>query len=158
MEFGIEKCAILLMKGGKRETAEGIELLKSVKNKNSWREGKWQVLGNIESRHHQASQVEGKNTKWISQKHEKTSRNQILLQKSHQRDNHLGNLSSKILRTILKVDKWGTQINGSKNKALHSRDNDDRLYVSRKEGGRGFTSIEEQEHKNRELQYGEKKA
>ena len=28
-------------------------------------------------------------------------------------------------------------------KALHSRDNVDRLYVSRKEGGRGLTSIED---------------
>ena len=27
IEFGIEKCAILIMKSGKRETAEGIELL-----------------------------------------------------------------------------------------------------------------------------------
>ena len=26
MEFGIEKCANLIMKGGKRETTEGIEL------------------------------------------------------------------------------------------------------------------------------------
>ena len=28
-------------------------------------------------------------------------------------------------------------------KALHSRDDGDRLYVSRKEGGRGLTSIED---------------
>ena len=27
MEFSIEKCAILIMKSGKRELAEGIELL-----------------------------------------------------------------------------------------------------------------------------------
>ena len=33
MEFGIEKCSMLKMKNGKRETMEGIELLNQESNK-----------------------------------------------------------------------------------------------------------------------------
>ena len=40
------------MKSGKRETMEGIELPNKESN---WRKGKFQVLGNIGSRHNQSS-------------------------------------------------------------------------------------------------------
>ena len=47
MEFGI---TIFIMKSRKRETADGIK-----KHHYAWREGKLQVIGIIESRHHQTS-------------------------------------------------------------------------------------------------------
>ena len=39
MEFGIEKCAMFMMKSRKRETTEGIELQKIGKHQDIWREG-----------------------------------------------------------------------------------------------------------------------
>ena len=44
MEFGIEKCASLLMNNWKKETTEGIEL-KFGKNQKSWREEKTKSKG-----------------------------------------------------------------------------------------------------------------
>ena len=113
------KCTMLIMKSGKKQTA---------------------VLGNIGSWHHQTSRDEGKiNKKRVSQTNEKDSQNQALLQKSHQRDKHLGSPPCKILGTIPKMDKGRTQTNGPKDKkvddyALLLRDNIDWLYVSRKGG------------------------
>ena len=49
---------------------------------------------------------------------EKTSRNQALQQKSHQRGKHLGSPPCKILVTILKMDERGTQTNGPENKKI----------------------------------------
>ena len=46
---------------------------------------------------------------------------------------------------MLQIDKEGTQTNGLKDRKIdnyHRRDDIDRLYVSRKEGGRGLSSIE----------------
>ena len=40
------------------------------------------------------------------------------------------------------MDRW-TKMFMTMNKILHQRDEIDRLYVSRKEGGRGLTSIED---------------
>ena len=55
----------------------------------------------------------------------------------------MGSPPYKVLGTILKMDKRGTQTNGPDDKKIndgaqsHPRDDIDRLYVSRKEGGRG---------------------
>ena len=51
MEFGIEKCAMLIMKSGKRQMTEGLELPNQEKNQNAWREGILNILGNIRSEH-----------------------------------------------------------------------------------------------------------
>ena len=57
MEFGIEICALLIMKSGKRESrTEKICQIK--KASNAWKGGKLQVLGNIESAHHQTDRKE----------------------------------------------------------------------------------------------------
>ena len=80
-EFGIEKCAMLIIKNGKREATEGM----SKKNQIAWRKRKLQILGNIGNRYHQTSRDERKNLKKEAQKNKKTSGNQTLLQKFHQR-------------------------------------------------------------------------
>ena len=64
-----------------------------------------QVHGNIGSGHHQTSGDE-------------TSGKQSQQQKSHQKDKHQGSTSYKILWTILKMDKGGTQRNGPKDKEI----------------------------------------
>ena len=58
-------------------------------NQNAWRKGKLQVLRNIGSGHHQTSRDERKNQKRVPQMNVKTSGNQALWQKFHQRDKHL---------------------------------------------------------------------
>ena len=52
IEIGREKGIKLIMRSGKRQMAEGIEL-SNQENHNPWRKGKLQVLGNNGSRHHQ---------------------------------------------------------------------------------------------------------
>ena len=84
--------------------------------------------------------------KKIPQQNEKTSWNQDLLQKSHQRNKHYGSPPCKVLRTILKMDEKWTQKNGRQDKKIDlqgftPRDDIDRIYTSRKKGGRGPTSI-----------------
>ena len=51
-----------------------------------------------------------------------------------------------MLGTVLRMDMSGNQSNRPKDKKfdyVHSKDNMDIFYVSRKEGGRGFASIED---------------
>ena len=47
MEFGIEKCAMLVMKSGKRHVTGGMELLNQENNQNARRKGKLQILGHL---------------------------------------------------------------------------------------------------------------
>ena len=49
--------------------------------------------------------------KRVPQKNDNSSRNQAVLQKSHQKDKHLGIPFNKIFWSILKMDKVGTQAN-----------------------------------------------
>ena len=87
--IGME-CSEMIMKMGKRKMTEERE----VPNAESiWINRKWQIL---ESEHHH------------------TIRNEKKV-----RDNHLWSPPSKILWTILKVDREGTQTNGPKNKKMN---------------------------------------
>ena len=53
MKFSREKCAMLVMRSGKGQLTEGIELTNGEKNQNSWKKGSSQIVGNIGSGHHQ---------------------------------------------------------------------------------------------------------
>ena len=49
MEFGMEKCVMLVMKSGKRHVTEGIDLPNQEnirKHQNAWRKGNLQIFGN----------------------------------------------------------------------------------------------------------------
>ena len=87
MEFGIEKCAMLIIKSGKRQMMEGIEVSNQERIKTLGEKEILHVLETIGSGHHQTNGDERKNEKRVSQTNEKTSRNQALQQESHQRDN-----------------------------------------------------------------------
>ena len=60
MEFGIEKCAMPIMKSGKQQMTEGIELQNKEKNQNARKKGNLQILENTGSEHHQISRDERK--------------------------------------------------------------------------------------------------
>ena len=104
MEFSIEKCTIIIMRSGKRQMTEGIEQSRQEKNQNTQRKGNLQFLGNIGRGHHPASGDERKDSKRVPQENEKTTQNQTVLQKPHQRDKHLGCPPCKILGTIFNVE------------------------------------------------------
>ena len=67
MEFGIEKCAVLVMKSGKRQLIDGMELPNKDKIKNARRKRNLQILGHLGGWHHQTSGNERKNSERISQ-------------------------------------------------------------------------------------------
>ena len=96
MEFSTEKCTTLIMKSGKRETTEEIEL----SNQESIR-GKLQVPRNSGSGHYQI-EIEEKNQKRAHQKDKKTPWKQAQHQKSHQSNKHLSSPPCNILWPILK--------------------------------------------------------
>ena len=58
MEFGIDKCAMFIMKIGEREIREERELLKSRKKQNDMRKGKLLVFWMIGNRNHQTNRDE----------------------------------------------------------------------------------------------------
>ena len=107
-------------------------------------DGKQQILRNIGRGHHQTSRDEN-NKKIVPQKNEKTLWNEVLQQKYHQRNKHVGRRPCKIFWIILKIDKEGTQTNepndqeiGDYAKILLLRDDIDYNYQE----GRWFASIE----------------
>ena len=63
MEFGIEKCAMLVMKCGKRHMTDGMEL----PNNDKIRKWNLQILGYLGGWHHQTSGNEKQDSKRISQ-------------------------------------------------------------------------------------------
>ena len=74
MEFGIEKYAMLVMKSVKRYMMEVMELQNQEKNSNARWKGKLQLLGDIESWHHQTSGDERKKKcKKVSQENQKNT-------------------------------------------------------------------------------------
>ena len=131
-------------KWGKRNNREK-RTAKLGKNQNSQRKRKLQILGNIGSRHYQTSRDERKSKNRVPQKNKKTSWNQALQQKSHQRNKHLGSSPCKIQWTIFKIVKEGTQTNRPKKIDVDTQgltpERSYRLYISRK-GRRRLTSIE----------------
>ena len=65
MEFGIEKCAIIVMKRGKRHITDGMDVPNQ--DKSSRRKRNLQILGHFEGWHHQTNGKERQNSKRISQ-------------------------------------------------------------------------------------------
>ena len=120
MEFGIENCTMLIMRSGKYQMTEGIELPNS-ENQNARRKGKLQILGNIGSGYCQTKQDERKNWKIVSLENEK----KLLRTKLYSR-NFIKGINTKavpnpckILGTILKVDEGRALTNGPENKKTH---------------------------------------
>ena len=117
---------------------------KSRQNNKARRKRNLPIIGNIGSGYHLTSRDKKKELKKSIWENEKTKlHNRNLIKGIKTWIAHL-----RILKTILKVDEKRTSTNGpvikkTHNDALHHRSDVDRLYVSRKEGGKGFASIQD---------------
>ena len=107
MEFGIEKCAMLAMKSGKRHMTDGIELPNKDRIRTLEEKETYKYLGILEA-DHQTSANERPDPKRISQENAKTTRDKTLKQKPHQRNKYLGCAPSQIFGTLSQVDQRGT--------------------------------------------------
>ena len=122
--------------------AKGIELLNQERIRKFEEKGNYNYLGILKTDIIEQEDVKEKHNIRLYHANEKTSRNQDLQQKYHQREKHLRIPPLKILGTILKMDKRGTHINGTVDEKI----DDDaqgitskRRLVSRKEGRRELT-------------------
>ena len=149
-EFGIEKSALLVMKSGKRHLTDGIELPNQDKIRTLAENETYKYLGILEA--DIIKQVEMKNK--IQKEYLRRTRK--LLETKLNSRNHFKGINTwavSLVRYSGPFLKWTRdelrQIDPrsrkllTMHKALHPRDDVDRLYVSRKEGGREIASIED---------------
>ena len=150
MEFGIEKCAILVMKSGKRHLTDGMELPSQDKIRTLEEKKTFKYLGILEA--DTIKQVEMKDK--IKKEH--LRRTKKLLETKLSSRNLIKGINTwavpfvrysgsflKWTREDLKQMNQRTRKLMTMHKALHARDDIDRLYVSRKEVRRGLASTEE---------------
>ena len=159
IEFGIEKCAMLVMKSGKRHMTDGMELpnhdiIRTLEEKETYK-----YLGILEA--DTIKQVQMKDTIWK----EYLRRTRKLPETKLSGRNLIKGINTwavplvrysepflKWTRDELKQMEQRTRKLMTMHKALHPRDDIDRLYVSRKEGGRGLASIENTVHASIQLE------
>ena len=146
MEFAVERCAMQIMKSGKQQMMERIELLNQEKIRTFGEKETYKYLGikEADSIKHQTI---------IPQENEKITRNQITYQLSHQKKKFWSILLVRYSGPFLKWTREELQQIGQRtmklkimHKALHQRDEEDSLYESRKNGGRGLSTIEVRVH------------
>ena len=150
MEFGIEKCAMFVMKSGKQHMTDGIELPNQDKIRTLRENDAYKYLGILEADTIKQVQMKDKIQK------EYFRRTRKLLEIKLSRRNLIKGINTwavplvrysgpflKWTKDELKQMDQRTRKLMTMHKALHPRDDVDRLYVSRKEGGRGLTSIED---------------
>ena len=150
MEFGIEKCAMLVMKSGKRHMTDGMELPNHDKIRTLEENETYKYLGILEAG--TIKQVQMKDTI----RNEYFRRTRKLLETKLSSRNLIKGINTwavplvrysgpflKWTREELKQIDQRTRKLMTMHKALHPRDDVDRLYVSREEGGRGLASIED---------------
>ena len=141
MEFGIEKCAMLVMKSSKRHMTEGMELPNPVKIRTMGENETYKYLGILEA--DTIKQVEMKDQ--IQKEYLRRTRKLLETKRINTWAVPLVRYSGPFLkwtRDELKQMDQRTRKLMTMHKALHPGDDADRLYVSRKEGGRGLASIE----------------
>ena len=142
MEIGIEKCAMLVMKSGKRRLTDGIELPNKDKIKSLAENETYKYLGILEADTIKQAEMKEKIQK------EYLRRTRKLLETKLNSRNFIKGINTsgpflKWTREELKQMDQRTRKLMTMHKALHPRDDVDRLYVSRKEGGRGLASIKD---------------
>ena len=141
MEFDIEKRSMLVMKNGKRHLTDGMELPNQDKIRTLRKKETYKYLGILEV---DTTKQEGMKEK-IKKEYLRRTR-ELLETKLYNRKlikgiNTFACPSRKIFGTI-QIDQ-ATRKLMTMHKALHLRDEVDRLYVSRKERGRRLTNIED---------------
>ena len=149
MEFGIEKCALLVMKSGKWHLTDGIELPNQDKFRMLAENETYKYLENLEADTIKQIEIKNKIQKEFLRRIRK------LLETKLSSRNFIKGINTwavSLVRYSCPFLKWTreelrqmyqiTRKLMTKHKALHPRDQVDRLYVLRKEGGRGLISIE----------------
>ena len=150
MEFGIEKCAMLVMKSGKWQLTDGMEQPNKDKIKTLAENETYKYLGILEADTIKQAEMKEKIQK------EYLRRTRELLETKLNCKNLIKGMNTwtvplvrysgpflKWTRDELKQMDQRTRKLMTMHKALHPRDDVDRLYVSRKEAGRGLASIED---------------
>ena len=150
MEFGIEKCAILVMKNGKRHMTHGMELSNQDKIRTPGENDAYKYLGILEADTIKQVEMKEKIQKEYLRRARKlletklNSRN--LIKKINTWAVSLGRYSGPFVKwtkdELKQMDKRKRNLM-TMHKVLNPRDDVDRLYVKRKEGGRGLASIED---------------
>ena len=150
MEFDIQKCAMLIMKSGKRHMTDGMELPNHDKIITLGETKTCKYLGILEADTIKQVQMKGKIRKEYRRRTRKLLKSKLsnrnLIKGINTWVVPLVRYSRAILnwtRDELKQMDQRTRKLMTMHKALHPRDDVDRLYVSRKEGGRGLASIED---------------
>ena len=150
MEFGIKKCAMLVMKSGKRHMTDGMELPNHDKIRTLGENETYEYLGILEADTIKQAEMKDKIRKEYPRRTRKlletklSSRN--LIKGINTWAVPLVRYSGRFLkwtRDELKQMDQRTRKLMTTHKALHPRDDVNILYVSRKERGNGLASIED---------------
>ena len=150
MEFSIEKCAMLVKKIGKRHLTDGMELPNQDKIRTLRENETYKYLGILVADIIKQVEMKDKIQKEYYRRTRKLFETKLsrrnLIKGINIWDVPLVRYSETFLkwtRDELKQMEQRTRKLMTTHKELHPRDDVDRLYVSRKEGGRGFASIED---------------
>ena len=151
IEFGIEKCAMLVMKSGKRHTTDGIELPNKDKIRMLGETNTY--LGILEADTIKQVQMKDKIQKQYLRRTRKLLETKLscrhLIKGTNTWAVLLVRYSGPILKWTKDELKQMDQITRklmTMHKAIHPGDDDNRLYLSRKEKGRGLACIEDSIH------------
>ena len=140
---------VLVMKSGKRHTTDRIELPNHDKIRTLEENETYKYLGILEADTIKQVEMKDKIRKEYFRRTRKTTRDKTLQQKSYQINTWAVPLVRysgpffKWTRDELKQMDQRTRKLMTMHKALHPRDDVERLYASRKEGERGLASIED---------------
>ena len=149
MRFGIEKCATLLMKRGRKISGEGIELPDGQVMRDLGEQG-YKYLGVLEASNIKMEEMKAKTSK------EYIRRVKLLLNSKLSGGKVIKGINTwavAVLRYSAGILNWSkeeiqsldrkTRKVMTMNRALHPRANVARLYLPRGEGGRGMKSVED---------------
>ena len=148
MEFGLDKCAVMIMKRGKQIEANGIRLPDEKKIRSLKEDESYKYLGVLE-----ADDLKRLEMKEIIKKEYKRRVRKVLETKlnGHNLIKAINTWAVAVIRYSAPFLDWNkdelqaldrrTRKLMTMHKALHPKSNVDRLYVPRKEGGRGLISV-----------------
>ena len=150
MEFDIEKCAMPVMKSGKRHLTDGMELPNQDKIRTLTENETYKYLGILEADTIKQVEIKDKIQKEYLRRTRKLLETKLsswnLIKGINTWAVPLVRYSGPFLKRTRDELKQMDQITiklMTLHKALHPRDDVDRLYVSRKEGGRWLASTED---------------
>ena len=108
MEFGMEKCAMLVMKSGKQHMTAGMELPNHNRIGTLEENETYKYLGILEADTIKQVQMKDMIRKEHLRRTRKLLETKLSSRKPHQRNKYLGCVTSQILETLSKVDPRGT--------------------------------------------------